>query len=369
MDQKSAEALTGLTLAVSFSADKPLKDLDSFKKAKGSGDYNSLSTDPAFNFSYTLAGKDGKVYADVRQANAKTYARIDAEGLLKLAGQDPAPVHEFADSLPAGAKAVKDVLAGKWISFDPKAMQEIGKQAGAGRGGAVPSAAPTPDAKAVQELGKSVTDVLSRDLSFEDKGTKDGADRIVVSAPARGLFEDLLKAFKPLSKDIPTLAGLPTAAPKGVPDRKVALDLYLKDKELSSATFDFAQLEEKAGPDVHLPVKLAFSKDATAAQAPTGATEFTAADFKGAMAAMTSAGTGLGADAGTGLGAGLGGHGSGVTGGAGGTGSGASGTSAAKLTDAQVAELAKAGNVSEDTIRLMAENGLGYQDLKDMIDS
>ncbi|KJK57104.1 hypothetical protein [Saccharothrix sp. ST-888] len=371
MEQQSAQAVAGLTFAFSLSSDKPLKDLDSFKKAKGSGDYNAMYSDPAFNFSYTLAGKDGKVYLDVRQVNAKMYAKLDVEGFLKLVGGEAPSIGELADSLPTDAKAAKDALAGKWISFDPRTMEQIGKGAGAGRG--VLSPAPTPDARTTQELGKSVQGILSRRLAFEDKGTKDGADHIVVSAPARGLVEDLLKAFRPLAKDVPNLAGLPTAAPTGVPDRKLDLDLYLKDKALSSASFDLAQLSEKAGKDVHLPVKVAFGKDATAAQAPSGATEFTAADFQGVMTAVLMGGIGEagggvghrpGAGAGTGSGSGSG-SGSGEGGGTGGP----SRATGSKLTDDQVKELAKAGGVSEETIRLMAESGLTYDDFKDMMES
>ncbi|MGE7434124.1 MULTISPECIES: hypothetical protein [Kitasatospora] len=381
MDQKSAEAVTGLSLSYSMSADKPLKELDTFKKAKGSGDYNALYSDPAVNFSYALAGKDGKVYADVRKVGDRAYEKFDIEGFLALVGQDPAAIRKLADRLPADDKAAREALAGHWISFDAKAMEQLGKSSGK----AAPTTAPTLDASTARDFGKSVRDILSKRLSFEDKGGKDGADHIVASAPARGLAEDLLKAVGPLSAKTPGLAGLPVGKPSLLPDRRLDLDLYVKDGALSSATFDVAQLSEKAGRDVHLPVKVAFGQDATAAQAPSGATEFTAADIRGAMTAVlmaavsgadddqpgpatgeepapgTSAAPVAPGDAGAGAGSG---EGEGE-----GEGDGSKG-STSKLTDDQVKELAKAGGVSEETIRLMARSGdLTYQDFKDMFES
>ncbi|GAA0680970.1 hypothetical protein GCM10010193_38350 [Kitasatospora atroaurantiaca] len=330
IERPAAEALAGLSLAVSVSADRPLKEFGAVKK----GELDKLADDKSLALEYVLAGKDGKVYADMRQVDAKTYLKIDAEGIAKLAGEDPSEVRAMADEMPAELKVFKDALAGKWLTFDPKLLQELNK-APKGKS-STPSATPSVDPKVAEDLMNSVKDVFSRNLTFDDKGTKDGLDHVVVSAPARGLVNDLLKAFKPLSKDVPSFGKLPTAAPTDVPDTKIGVDVYLKDGALSSVTFDLAQLDEKAGPGVHLPVKAAFSKDAAAPQAPTGATEIKTSDIE---SIMTSFAKGPG--------------GNGVT-------------PAEPLTDAQIKELARSG-MSEAQIKMMNAGGLGYQDIKDML--
>jgi len=330
IERPAAEALAGLNLALSVSADKPLKEFGAVKK----GEFDKLTDDKSLDFEYVLAGKNGKVYADLRQVDAKTYLKIDAEGIAKLAGQDPSEVRAMADEMPAELKVFKDALTGKWLTFDPKLLQELSK-APKGKS-STPSATPSVDPKVAEDLVNSVKGVFSRNLTFDDKGTKDGLDHIVVSAPVRGLVNDLLKAFKPLSKEVPSFGKLPTAAPTDIPDTKVGVDVYLKDGALSSVTFDLAQLDEKAGPGVHLPVKAAFSKDAAAPQAPADATEIKASDIENIMASFAK-----GAD------------GSGVT-------------PAEPLTDAQIKELAKSG-MSEGQIKMMNAGGLSYQDIKDML--
>ncbi|MGW2541144.1 hypothetical protein ACWC5I_09790 [Kitasatospora sp. NPDC001574] len=340
VDAETAAALSAVSLAVSFSADKPLKDVKPSKGADGKT-VDALS-DKSVSFSYALTGKGGASLVELRQVGGKTYAQADLAGIATLVGEDPAQVKEMTEGLPT---ALKDGLTGKWVSFDASALQDSAKSAG-GKAGASPSAAPTLDPKVSEGLATSLKNIFTSDVSFEDKGKKDGKDLITLSAPARKLADDLLKAVEPLAKELPSGAKLPKAVPSDVPDRKLALDLYLDGGALSAVTFDLAQLEEKPTPGATLPVRIAFGKDAPAVQAPSGAAEITSADIEDIFGGL--------------LGGGLGGAS------VGGADDSAGAAAATPLTDAQVKELTKGGGLTEDEVRLYNKLGLGYEDIKDL---
>ncbi|MCX5214470.1 hypothetical protein OG689_35320 [Kitasatospora sp. NBC_00240] len=241
--------------------------------------------------------------------------------------------------LPA---SVRGALAGKWVSLDAGTLQDFSKslRGGQGAAGAKPSAPPTLDPGTQENLLNSLKDVFSRDVSFEDKGKQDGKDRVTVSVPSRKLAEDLLKTFQPLAKDIPNLGKLPTAVPSDLPDRKLAMDVYLDGGSLSAVTFDLAQLDDKIAPGTSLPIKIAFGKDVPAVQAPAGATEITRADLDSLFGEMSGGGRG-------GLGGGL-------------------GRTAEPLTDAQVKELTQGGGLTEQQVRTYNKLGLSFEDIKDL---
>ncbi|WP_030396473.1 hypothetical protein [Kitasatospora purpeofusca] len=328
IDKDSAAALAAVSLSIAFSADKPLKDI---QPTKGSGNGAATPADPSVSASYTLTGKGGAPLAELRQVGGKAYARGDLAGFAKLVGQNAAEVEGLAEGLPA---PLGNALKGQWVSFDAKAPEGAG-----GTGGAAATPKPTLDPKAAENLNASLKDILTRDLSFEEKGKQDGKDRITVTAPAHKLTDDLLKAVEPLAKDIPNLAKLPKSAPAKVPDRPLALDLYLDGGALSAVTFDLAQLEEKAS-GTPLPLRIAFGHDTPAVQAPAGATELSSEDIGGLFGQLAAAGGGAG--------------------GAGGA--------AAPLTDAQIKELTRDGAMNEEQVRLYNSLGLGYQDIKDLAD-
>ncbi len=354
VDAKTAGAIADLSLALSVSADKPLKELDSVKKAQAAGDYNPFTAANDVNVSYVLAGKSGATYADIRLVGGKPFMKVDAAGLLKLAGKDPAEMTAVADQLPPELKVFKDAIAGKWISVDPSLLQNLTKNpqlgALAGAASAAPSATPSIDPKVAKDVAGSLQDVLSHNLSFDDQGTKDGVEHIVASAPARALAEGVLNAVKPLAKSVPNGGKFPTSVPTTVPDRKVSMDLYLKGGAISSISFDLAQLAEKAGPNVHLPVKIAFGQDVAPIAAPTGATQLGMSDITGMMGMFTK---NLKAASGLGQGTpGLPGAGK-----------------AAPLTDAQLKELAAASGTSEDQIKILNQGGMSYEELKALMNA
>ncbi|MEU9044868.1 MULTISPECIES: hypothetical protein [unclassified Kitasatospora] len=340
IDEKSAKALSGLTLAVAVSGDKPLKDIDAFKSAKGSAAGNDLTLDKSVRISYVLSDRNGTALLEYRQVDATGYLHVDAKGLVKLVGEDPSQVDAVSKDLPPDMGPVKEVLAGTWVSLD---LQELADEAKKNDGKkATPSAAPTADPEAAKQLVNSLKDVLSRTVTYEDKGKKDGAEHIWLSAPARQLVDEMFKAVKPVADKFPQQFGkFPSQAPSDVPDRKVGVDLYLKNGAFSSATFDLAQLQDKIEPGVNFPVKLAFNQSAPNVQVPAGAVKMTSAD-------LTKAVLGLAAGPGGGLAP-----------------EGGPATTAAPLTDAQLKELAKLG-VPESQARAFNSLGMSFEDIKEI---
>ncbi|WP_380283275.1 hypothetical protein [Kitasatospora purpeofusca] len=343
IDKESAAALAAVSLSVAFSADKPLKDI---QPSKGTG--GTAPADASLSTSVALTGKGGASLFELRQVGDRAYARADLPGFARLVGEDASEVKELTKGLPA---ALQGALEGTWVSFDTKEFKEAGGAGGTGTAGASP--APTLDPKLSDGLAASLKDILGHDLSFEDKGKQDGKERITVTAPARKLADDLLKAFEPLTKEIPNLGKLPKTAPKDVPDRNLALDLFLDGGALSAVTFDLAQLDGKAGPGTPLPLRIAFGKDAPAVQAPAGAATITSDDLGGLLGSFLG-GSFLGGSLGDGP-LGSAGAGSDGTGGA-----------AAPLTDAQVKELTAGDAMNEEQVRLYNQLGMSYQDIKDL---
>ncbi|BFV57569.1 hypothetical protein KCMC57_up26730 [Kitasatospora sp. CMC57] len=343
MDRKTAELMAELKVSVAVSADKPLKDLDSFKNAQTSADpFNTLGQDPGFDVAYALAGKSGKSYAELRWVDGNFYLKADVDGIAQMAGKDAGELKDAAGAFP---KVIQDAVAGKWVSVEGKTLKDLaeqaGKAAGSKPGGA--SAAPSVDPKVASGLVNTVKDVLSRNVTFEDKGKQDGADHIYVSAPAKALADDLLKSVKPVLKDVPGMEKLPGAAPTDVPDKKVGLDVFIKDGSVSAISFDLAQIDSKLPSDAHLPVKVTFSKDAAEApKAPDGATKFAMSDFEEIVTSMMGS---VGGNAKTG-----------------------GKTAAAPLTAAQIKELTALG-IPEAQIKLMNSSGMTYEQIKMLLDT
>ncbi|WP_371477432.1 hypothetical protein [Kitasatospora sp. NBC_00315] len=352
IDARSAAALSSVGVSLSFSADKPLKDLQSFTSLDGALSNDALKADTSLSFDYAVTGKGGKALAEMRHVGGTVYLRADAAGLAATVGEDPSVVDEMTTGFPA---VLKGALAGKWVSLDPGTLEGFAESAGAGRpggpSGTLPSAAPSLSAGTADGLALSLKDILTHDFTFEDRGTKDGTQHIAVSAPARRLAQDALKAVEPLTEQIPNLGKLPTAVPNDLPDRRLTLDVYLDHGALSSVTFDVAQLDDKLAPGVSFPVKIAFGKDVPAIQAPAGATAITGSDLDDVTAAFRAAGAGGEQDS------------SSDGGPAGRFGN------AEPLTDAQIKELAQGGGLTEQEIRTYSQFGFGYDEIKSIATS
>ncbi|MFG2823848.1 hypothetical protein ACGFX4_31035 [Kitasatospora sp. NPDC048365] len=347
IERNAAEALADLSLTVSVSAKKPLKDVEDFKKAQAGGDYNALATSKDVDLAYEIGGKkSGKNYLDFRIVGGKGYLKVDARGVAQLAGEPTTGIDEMSAAMPPSFKVAKDLLDGKWISFDPALMEELSKQAesATGKASASPSAVPSLDPKAVEGFGKALKDVFAKNVTLEDRGASAGLQQIHVSANARPIVEGFLKAAKPLVKDLPTDTPLPDSAPATVPDRKVGADVYLRDGALSHATFDIAQLTDKAGPEIHFPIRIGFGRDVPAIEAPGGATEVTKKDIEDLTKGFGEMAGGDLEDGGPTTAPG----------------------DAAPLTDAQLAELAKLG-MNREQAKAMNEAGFTFEELKEFV--
>ncbi|WP_033347468.1 hypothetical protein [Kitasatospora aureofaciens] len=350
-DEKSARGLSGLSISVAISADKPLKDVDAFKNAAAKDQKNQkdVTLDKSVRVSYRIADKKGTPLLEYRQVDAKGYLQIDLKSVLKLTGQDAAEVDDLTKGLPSDMAPAKSLLSGNWTSIDLQELADAAKKDDGAKGGK-PEAVPSVDPQAGQELFNSLKDVFNRTVTFEDKGKKDGTEHIWMSAPARQAVDELYKALKPLSAKFPQqFKKFPTEAPTGVPDRQVGADLYLKDGSLSSATFDLAQLAKKVEPGVNFPVKLTFSQDAPKVEAPSPVpNKMTAEDLMKTFFMVAAGGEGPGLGDGAGPGA--------VP---------PFSTDAAPLTDAQVKELTALG-VPEDQARALNKVGMSFEDIKAM---
>ncbi|MFF2147107.1 hypothetical protein [Kitasatospora sp. NPDC058190] len=346
-DEKSAQGLSGLSLSVAVSADKPLKDIDAFKNAAAK-DQKDITLDKSVRISYRIADRKGTPLLEYRQLEAKGYLQIDLKSVLKLTGQDPSEVDAVTKDLPSDMAPAKSLLSGNWTSFDLQELADEAKKDDGAKGGK-PEAVPSVDPQAGKELFDSLKDVFNRTVTFEDKGKKDGTEHIWMSVPARQAVDELYKALKPLSTKFPQqFKKFPTEAPTGVPDKNVGADLYLKDGSLSSVTFDMAQLAKKIEPGVNFPVKLTFNQDAPKVDAPSAPNKMTAEDLMKTFFVLAAGGEGsdLGDE----------------------TGSGAVppvSTDAAPLTDAQLKELAALG-VPEAQARAFNKIGMSFEDIKSM---
>lgn len=358
IERKNAEAIAGLKLTVSMSADKPLKDTGAFKGATASQDVNPLTALKGVDVAYTVASKKGHTYADLRIIDEKVYAKIDLKGFAELTGEDTGEFDQMASVFGSDDKVMKTLLDGGWISLDPAVVEQFTKlateeESGGDDTSGTPSAEPTLDAKTTQRLTDAVRDVITKNVTFQDKGSKDGTDHIHVSAPARSLVDGMLRAVRPIAADVPEFPALPTAVPSDVPDRTVGVDLDITKGALSGITFDLAQLDDGAKADAHLPVKLTLNGSAPAPTAPTGAVAVTEKDIEGLGGFPVPGLAGSGDDA-TGAGPGevpgLGDF---------------SPEPAPPLTDAQIKELVAAGMDAEEA-KSMNRFGMTFEDLKDM---
>ncbi|MFJ3793240.1 hypothetical protein [Kitasatospora sp. NPDC090091] len=352
IEPRSAEALSGLNISVAMASDKPLRESSAFKDASGAGGPGSAAPDKSLRASYVVADRKGTALFEYRQVDAKAYLRADAKGLVKLVGEDPAQVDEVGRELPGELGAIRDVLAGKWVALDLQELADSAKKSGPARPPA-PTGRPTLDPNSAKQLTESLKDVFSRTVTFEDKGKKDGAEHVLMSAPARKLIDGVLGAVKPLSAKFPGQFGkLPATAPADVPDKAIGVDLYLKDGRFASATFDLAQLEPGAGPGAAFPVKLAFDQTAPVVQAPAGAVRVSEKDLQNTVLAF----------AGTADEDGFPGPGSGpVTR----PGDGARPGPGKPLTDAQVKELIGLG-MTESQIEIFNELGMDFAEIKSL---
>ena len=273
MSALDAKQISGLGATLTLSAGKPLKDVFA------SGKSSSAQLDPALNFALEVHAGDGKPLVEVREVHGLEYLRVDLDAVNKLSpipGGTAGILKSFDGAPPAFAPLV-DLVNGKWVSIDPKKLTALTKSLSGTAGLPTPSAAPSLDSATQNKLISALTGVFAQDVTLTDKGTVNGRDTIVVTAPARKLVADLQKAVAPIAKDIPEIGSeFPTSAPTGIATGKASADIVInKDGSLSKVSMDLGQLDPKAAKaKAQIPVSLSFDDHAAATTAPAGAVVF-----------------------------------------------------------------------------------------------
>ncbi|MFE0553840.1 hypothetical protein ACFW3A_30985 [Streptomyces pilosus] len=250
MTDEVAELLSGAKISVSVTSKKPLEK-------SGEKDFSAM----AMKFS----NADGDLF-EYRLVGDYTYARVDAEALGRMSGA-PMP---SADEVPDSAGAFKKLLAGEWIKLSTKELEKAGGPAGPG--GEEPSAEPTLDARTQKKLTEALRQVIAAEVDFKTSGGSDGTEHIKATAPFRTLMTELFDELRPLQKELPEMAELPTAKDfADAPNEKVTADFTLKNGELTEVSVDLAKLAETAKvKKLALVLRVGTGKKTTA---PAGATE------------------------------------------------------------------------------------------------
>jgi hypothetical protein len=287
-----AKLLAGLHIKAGFSSDTPLGQLAADSKDKSNSVLLEVTSGD---------GSGAKHLIGVRSVNGKVYLQADIKGITALdeSNSDLADVNGMlasVDQLPASFGSVKALVHGEWVSIDIKSFEGFIKSLGGGSANSdssgdsdlgLPSDLPTAlpsdlTGKTVTQLIAPLQKALAKDATLTDRGSKDGADHIKATIPARLLAKDLKSSLDSLGslskKAIPSDV---TDSLDDVPNTTVSLDLALKNGELSAITVDMAQFDDTMKGSVPLVVSI----EGSAAQidAPKGAKQLNPQDVMGAV--------------------------------------------------------------------------------------
>ncbi|MBC3842212.1 hypothetical protein GXW82_24455 [Streptacidiphilus sp. 4-A2] len=257
-----AKNIAGLGATLTLSSGKPLGQTLKSLKTSSSGTFD-VSQYPGLDLDLEIHSGGRKPLFEVRQVAGTEYLRVYLDNLEALGGSDGSTGQEIAGmqaeagQMPPQYAPLKDLIAGKWVSYDPRQMAALAKNmqsAGVGSGG--PTSLPSLSASTRNNLVSALTNLFEQNITLSDRGTTDGVDHIVLQAPEQKLVDGIQQAFAPVAKAIPGLgSSYPTAAPTGVPDRNVSADAYIgQDGSLSKLSIDLGQLD--SGSNGHLPLSL-----------------------------------------------------------------------------------------------------------------
>ncbi|GAA2416935.1 hypothetical protein GCM10010420_54020 [Streptomyces glaucosporus] len=254
-----AASLSRMEVSFTVGSDEPLKD---------TGDGDRLDSGLMVNFGgldlagYRSLGTDVYVRADWR--------RLDAEfGGGHATVSQAAGLARSADGLPPSLAPARDLFQGRWVQIDPEEFDHFARALGGKYGRRAQRLANSADLLQSPAAQHHVIDSVRRALdghaSFRDAGSRDGAEHVAVSLPAREVAGDLADALGPLEE---RFDGIGFAWLERAPDREVTVDLALRGGTLSKMTVDLGRFlgaeggkgdgQDDRGPGV-LPLTLSFA--------------------------------------------------------------------------------------------------------------
>jgi hypothetical protein len=205
----------------SLSLEDARKILDSSLTVSGSN-----SDDPAEASSRIVVEAAGRNSLEVRVVDQTLYVQADVPYLLETFGQPPAAAQAFVQqATAAGLSFVGPFVEGRWIAlqgFD-RFMQQSGNE--------------TPSAEQKKALD-DLLEALRSSASVTSAGEDPAGEHLVVRVNLRDVARHVADAAGALGQSVPT-GGL---APEGVPDKEVALDLWVQDDSVSRIEFDLLQV-------------------------------------------------------------------------------------------------------------------------------
>ncbi|MBC2874354.1 MULTISPECIES: hypothetical protein [Streptomyces] len=287
VDREAAGILAGLKVRYAVVSDRPLKEQD------GGEDAHRASA------AGRLAKKDGTVLAELRSVDRKMYLRGDLKafaGMVKPKNaEERSERRDFdealkrIDRMPDSLAAVRNALKGEWVVLDAREFEELAKkkrERGGGQGDADSSG--ELDAATRKRVADAFRKTLTDNSTVKDAGTRNGAEHMKVTVPARKAAGQLSEALKPLEKRLRAAGkGKDLGALDKAPDRDVVFDVALKGGRLSAVTVDMAALDK----DVRAPLPLTVGFDSTSVKvdAPSGARKLSAREMTEALMRMVGA--------------------------------------------------------------------------------
>ncbi|WP_433340177.1 hypothetical protein [Streptomyces sp. CA-253872] len=222
LSPKAAKAVSQLRVSVSVQASKPLSEA-------GDKDIKAVAL--------SLGSGKGEELLDVRMVDKTLYLRADFPKLGETV-DEPMP---GADELPPEMGSFRDLFLGKWVKTDTGTLKDLAGGDDSGETGDPISP------KTGRKLKTDLKSIVTRRVTFDDQGAKDGTQHIRAEAPARALVTDVVAALRGVADELPAgkLPSLPTKKDlKEVPNKKAGVDFALKDGTLSGITLDVTQFAE-----------------------------------------------------------------------------------------------------------------------------
>ncbi|MBC3982990.1 hypothetical protein H8N01_10560 [Streptomyces sp. AC536] len=256
MPPEVAEFLSKMKVTFSAKSDKPLES---------SGEKDMTSSQ------LKISGPGGDV-AEYRLVDKTAYYRLDLQQFAKLSGETMPSADELKGQLPKGFEAGEALLTGKWIKIEAADLENLRRDMtdmAKSEGGAdAPTEDPTLSPETSKKLLNSIRNAFAGQVTTKEAGRKDGADHVLATVPVRPLATAIVNGLRPIAKELPGgEKELPTEKDlKDVPNNKVTVDFAVKGSELSGATVDLTEFDNKlkkklAGQgDGKLPMNLSFDE-------------------------------------------------------------------------------------------------------------